>query len=155
MNDFKPKIIVFCCNWGAGAETDVADTLDKHNPITIRTMCSGRIEPTFVFQAFAQGVDGVMIAGCHPRDCHYNSGNYKALRRVMLLKNMLAQLGIEPERLKLEWISASEASKLRSAVNGFIDEVAERGPLTINTRAPKERGFKRVLRNFAIPGTSH
>ncbi len=152
MSDFKPKIIIFCCNWGACAETDVADTLDNHNPITIRTMCSGRIESTFIFQAFAQGADGVMIAGCPLGDCHYNSGNYKTRRRIVLLKNMLTQLGIEPERLKLEWISASEASKLRSAVNGFIDEVTERGPLTLNTRAPKETGFKRFLKNFALPG---
>ncbi len=152
MNDFKPKIIIFRCNWGTCAGTDFADTLNNHNLRTIRTMCSGRIEPTFVFQAFAQGADGVMIAGCPPGDCHYNSGNYKAMRRVMLLRNMLAQLGIEPERLKLEWISASEASKFCSSVNGFIDEVTERGPLTLNTRAPKETGFKRFLRNFALPG---
>ena len=152
MNDFKPKVIIFCCNWGSCAETDVTDTLNNHNPITIRTMCSGRIEPTFVFQAFAQGADGVMIAGCPPGDCHYNSGNYKAMRRVMLLRNMLAQLGIEPERLKLEWVSASEASKFCSSVNGFIDEVAERGPLTMNTRTPRETGFKRFLRNFTLPG---
>ena len=140
MSDFKPKIIIFCCNWGACAGTDVADTLNSHNPRTIRTMCSGRIEPTFVFQAFAQGADGVMIAGCHPGDCHYNSGNYKAMRRVMLLRNMLPQFGIEPERLKLEWISASEASKFQSTVNGFIDEITERGPLTLNTRATRETG---------------
>ena len=106
----------------------------------IRATCSGRIEPTFAFQAFAQGADGLMIAGCHPGDCHYNSGNYKAMRRVMLLRNMLPQLGVEPERLRLEWISASEASKFRSAVNGFIDEVTELGPLTLNTRATKETG---------------
>ena len=140
MSDFKPKIIIFCCNWGACAGTDVADTLDNHNPRTIRTMCSGRIDPTFVFFAFAKGADGVMVAGCHPGDCHYNSGNYKAMRRVMLLRNMLPQFGIEPERVKLEWISASEASKFQSTVNGFIDEVTERGPLTLNTRATRETG---------------
>ncbi len=149
MNDFKPKIIIFRCNWGTCAGTDVADTLNNHNPRTIRTMCSGRIEPTLVFQAFAQGADGVMIAGCHPGDCHYNSGNYKARRRIMLLKNVLTQFGIEPERLKLEWISASEASKLHSVVNGFIDEVTERGPLTLNTRVPKET--ESVLRKLALP----
>jgi len=143
MTNFKPKIVVFCCNWCSYAGADLAGTSRmKIKPYfrVIRTMCSGRIEPTFVFQAFAQGADGVMIAGCHPGDCHYNSGNYKAMRRVMLLRNMLPQLGIEPERLRLEWISASEASKFRSAVNGFIDEVTERGPLTLNTRAPKETG---------------
>ena len=97
----------------------------------IRTMCSGRIEPTFVLHAFAQGADGVMLAGCHPGDCHYNSGNYKTRRRVMLLKNTLPQLGIESKRLRLEWISASEAPKFRSTVNEFIDEVIKLGPLNI------------------------
>ena len=143
MTDFKPKIVVFCCNWCSYAGADLAGTSRmKIKPYfrVIRTMCSGRIEPTFIFQAFAQGADGVMIAGCHPGDCHYNSGNYKAMRRVMLLRNMLPQLGIESERLKLEWISASEASKFRSAINGFIDEVTERGPLTPNMRATKETG---------------
>jgi len=138
MKDFAPKIIIFCCNWGACAGADVADISNNHR--TIRTMCSGRIEPTFILQAFDQGADGVMIAGCHPGDCHYNSGNYKAKRRIILLKNMLLQLGIEPERLKLEWVSASEASKFQSSVNGFIDEVTERGPLTLNTGAIKETG---------------
>jgi len=143
MTDFKPKVVVFCCNWCSYAGADLAGTSRmKIKPYfrVIRAMCSGRIEPTFVFQAFAQGADGVMIAGCHPGDCHYNSGNYKTMRRVMLLRNMLPQLGVEPERLRLEWISASEASKFRSAVNGFIDEVTELGPLTLNTRATKETG---------------
>ena len=141
MSDFAPKIVIFCCNWGACAGTDVADLSRLKNESysrVIRVMCSGRIEPTFVFQAFAKGADGVMIAGCPPGDCHYNRGNYKAMRRVMLLRNMLPQLGIEPERLRLEWISASEGSKFQSAVNGFIDEVTELGPLTLNTRATKE-----------------
>ena len=143
MTNFEPKIVVFCCNWCSYAGADLAGTSRmKIKPYfrVIRTMCSGKIEPTFVFQAFAQGADGVMIAGCHPGDCHYNSGNYKAMRRVMLLRNMLAQFGIEPERLKLEWISASEASKFQSTVNGFIDEVTERGPLTLNKRATRETG---------------
>ncbi len=132
MSDFEPKIIIFCCNWGACAEANVADTSNNHNHRTIRTMCSGKIEPTFILQAFDQGADGVMIAGCHPGDCHYNSGNYKAKRRVMLLKNMLPQLGVEPERLGLEWISTSETSKFQSAVNGFTDKITGLGPLTLN-----------------------
>ena len=133
-NGFEPKIIVFCCNWCSYAGADLAGTSRlKIKPYfrVIRTMCSGRIEPTFIFHAFAQGADGVMIAGCHPGDCHYNAGNYKVRRRIMLLKNMLPQLGIEPERLRLEWISASEAVIFQSAVNGFIDEVTELGPLYI------------------------
>ena len=138
MKDFVPKIIIFCCAWSAYARADLVGTSRMRiKPYfrVIRTMCSGRIEPTFIFQAFAQGADGVMIAGCHPGDCHYNSGNYKAMRRVMLLRNVLPQLGIEPERLKMEWISASEASKFQSSVNGFIDEVTELSPLRLNKKA--------------------
>jgi len=135
MVDFEPKIVVFCCNWCSYAGADLAGISRlKIKPYfrIIRTMCSGRIEPIFIFHAFAEGADGVMIAGCHPGDCHYNSGNYKARRRVVLLKNMLPQLGIESERLRLEWISASEAPQFQSAVNGFIDEVTELGPLKSN-----------------------
>jgi len=137
-NGFEPKIVVFCCNWCSYAGADLAGTSRlkiKPNFRTIRTMCSGRIEPSFIFHAFAHGADGVMIAGCHPGDCHYNSGNYKALRRAMLLKNMLPQLGIEPERLRLEWISASEALKFQSTVNEFIDEITGLGPLTLSEKA--------------------
>jgi len=136
-NGFEPKIIVFCCNWCSYAGADLAGTSRlkiKPHFRTIRTMCSGRIEPSFIVHAFARGADGVMIAGCHPGDCHYNSGNYKALRRAMLLKNMLPQLGIEPERLRLEWISASEASKFQSTVNAFIDEITGLGPLTLDEK---------------------
>jgi len=137
MTDFEPKIVVFCCNWCSYAGADLAGTSRmKIKPYfrIIRTMCSGRVEPSFILHAFTRGADGVMLAGCHPGDCHYSSGNYKARRRVMLLKNMLPQFGIEPERLRLEWISASEAPQFQSAVNGFIDEVTELGPLTLNKK---------------------
>ena len=136
MKDFKPKILVFCCNWCSYAGADLAGTSRlkiKPNFRVIRTMCSGRLEPSFIFHAFARKADGVMIAGCHPGDCHYNSGNYKTRRRIMLLKNMLPQLGVEPERLRLEWISASEGTKFQSTVNGFIDEITELGPLHGNS----------------------
>jgi len=129
---FQPKVIVFCCNWCSYAGADLAGTSRlKINPNfrVIRIMCSGRVEPSFVFHAFAKGADGVMIAGCHPGDCHYSSGNYKARRRVLLLKKTLPQLSLEPERLRLEWISASEGAKFRSTVNEFIDQLTELGPL--------------------------
>jgi F420-non-reducing hydrogenase iron-sulfur subunit len=132
MTDFEPKIVVFCCNWCSYAGADLAGTSRlkiKPNFRVIRTMCSGRLEPSLILYAFTKGADGVMVAGCHPGDCHYNSGNYKARRRVMLLKDMLPQLGIEPERLRLEWISASEGTIFRSTVNGFIDEITGLGPL--------------------------
>jgi len=136
MTDFQPKIVVFCCNWCSYAGADLAGTSRlkiKPNFRVIRTMCSGRLEPSFILYAFAKGADGVMVAGCHPGDCHYSSGNYKARRRVTLLKNMLPQLGIEPERLSLEWISASEGTIFRSAVNEFIDEITRLGPLQGNS----------------------
>ena len=132
MNDFKPKTLVFCCNWCSYAGADLAGTsrlqMKPYSQI-IRTMCSARIDPTFILYAFAQGVDGVLVAGCHPGDCHYLSGNYKTLRRVTLLKNMLQQMGIETDMLRLEWISASEASKFQNTVNEFIDKITELGPL--------------------------
>jgi len=132
MKDFEPKIIVFCCNWCSYAGADLAGTSRlQMKPYfrIIRTMCSGRVDPTFILKAFTSGADGVMVAGCHPGDCHYIAGNYKAMRRAILLKNMLPQLGIEPERLRLEWISASEGVKFRDTVNEFIDKVIKLGPL--------------------------
>jgi len=124
MSDFAPKIIVFCCSWCShdGAALAGASRL-------IRTMCSGRVEPTFILYAFSRGADGVMVVGCPPGDCHYTSGNYKTRRRVMLLKNTLPQLGIEPERLRLEWISAAEGTKFPSALKAFTNEIARLGPL--------------------------
>jgi len=131
---FEPKIVVFCCNWYSTAGADIAGIFKlKIEPysLMIRTMCSGRVEPTFVLHAFSSGADGVMVIGCHPGDCHYESGNYKARRRIMLLKNTLLQLGIEPERLRLELIPESEGSKLQSLMSGFIDKLTELGPVNI------------------------
>ena len=136
-NGFEPKILVFCCNWCSYAGADLAGTSRlkiKPQFRIIRTMCSGRVDPSLILYAFKRGADGVLVAGCHPGDCHYNSGNYKARRRITLLKNMLPQLGIEPKRLRLDWISASEAPKFQSTVNEFIDEVTELGPITSNEK---------------------
>jgi coenzyme F420-reducing hydrogenase delta subunit len=132
MTDFEPKIVVFCCNWCSPAGTDLAGSSKlESNPYSkiIKITCTGRIEPNFIFRAFAKGADGIMIAGCHPGDCHYISGNLKARRIITLIKNLLPQLGIEPERLRLEWISTSEAAKFQSAADEFIDEVTKLGPL--------------------------
>jgi len=93
-------------------------------------MCSGRVDPSFILQAFAGGADGVMVTGCHLGDCHYETGNHKTLRRIRLLKRMLTQLGIDPERLRLEWVSPDEASKLRSAVSEFTSKIVELGPIS-------------------------
>jgi F420-non-reducing hydrogenase iron-sulfur subunit len=92
-------------------------------------MCSGRIDPQFVLDAFSKGADGVLIGGCHPNDCHYQEGNYKCLRRFNLLKRVAQQMGIEDQRLRLEWISAAEADRLRVVVNDMVEKVRALGPL--------------------------
>ena len=104
------------------------------NVRVIRLMCSGRVDPQFILDAFAKGADGVLIGGCHPGDCHYVEGNYKTLRRFEMLKRLLAQMGIEPSRLRLEWISASEGEKVRAVVNEMVEQVKALGPLNLPGR---------------------
>ena len=128
MNEFEPKVVVFRCNW-CSRDGEASKMESKPNSKIIRTMCSSRVDPSFVLKAFASGADGVMIMGCHPGDCHYLSGNYKTMRRVMLLRNMLSQFGIEPERLGLEWIVPSEETKLPEVVGNFTNKVKELGPI--------------------------
>ena len=121
-----PKIVVFACNWCSYAAMDLAGTSRMAYPPNmrvIRVMCSGRIDPQFILKAFKEGASGVLVAGCHPGDCHYMEGNYKALRRVTLLRRMLDQLGIEKERFRLEWISASEGDKFMKVANEMVEEL--------------------------------
>ena len=131
-NCFEPKIIGFLCNWCSYAGADLAGVSRIQYPPNIRiirVMCSGRIDPVFVFEAFKNGADGVLVAGCHlPSDCHYISGNFKALRRITLLKRALQEFGIEPERLRLEWISASEGDKFAAVVRDMVAEIKKLGP---------------------------
>ena len=129
---FEPKIIGFLCNWCSYTGADLAGTARiKYAPNlrVVRVMCSGRVDPTFVIKAFAEGADGVLIAGCHPGDCHYQEGNYKALRRYRLLKKVLPEYGIEPERLRLEWVAASEGDRFATIVNEFTEQIRSLGPL--------------------------
>ena len=137
-NGFEPKIIGFLCNWCAYAGADLAGVSRIQYPPNIRiirVMCSGRIDPAFVLEAFKDGADGVLVAGCHlPSDCHYISGNFKALRRITLLKEVLRDFGIEPERLRLEWISASEGDKFAAVVRDMVDEVKKLGPNPLSSR---------------------
>ncbi len=133
MNEgFEPRIVAFLCNWCAYAGADLAGVSRIQYPPNIRiirVMCSGRIDPVFVFEAFKDGADGVLVAGCHlPSDCHYISGNFKALRRITLLRKTLKEFGIEPERLRLEWISASEGDKFAAVVRDMVDEIKKLGP---------------------------
>ncbi len=136
MSEFEPKIVVYACNWCTYAATDLAGTSRMSYPENvriIRVMCSGRVDPQFVLQAFADGADGVIVAGCHPpADCHYIEGNYKAYRRFELFRKLLEAFGIEKERFRLEWISAAEASRWVQVVNEMVAELKKLGPLKKN-----------------------
>jgi len=129
---FEPVIVGFLCNWCSYRAADLAGTSRLHyapNMRVIRVMCSGRVDPQFVLKALREGADGVMIAGCHPGECHYVEGNIKALRRFILLRRMLAQLGVEEERVQLVWASASEGKILAEAVDEMTEQVRALGPL--------------------------
>jgi len=129
---FEPKIIGFLCNWCSYAGADLAGVSRIQYPPNIRiirVMCSGRIDPAFVLEAFKDGADGVLVAGCHlPSDCHYISGNFKAMRRINLLQRVLKDFGIEPERLRLEWVSASEGDKWAAVVRTMVEDLKKLGP---------------------------
>ena len=132
---FEPKIVGILCKWCSYAGADLAGTSRKKyapNVRVVRVMCSGRVEPTFVLKAFEKGADGVLIAGCHPGDCHYTEGNYKMLRRFSLLKKLLSQMGIEDERVRLEWVSASEGERFASIVDEMTEQVRKLGPFPRN-----------------------
>ena len=129
---FEPRIVAFFCNWCTYAAADLAGISRMKyapNAKVVRVMCSGRVDPDFVLEAFRSGADGVLIGGCHPGDCHYMEGNFKAMRRFLLLREVLEDFGIEPERFRLEWISASEADKVRTAVDRMVGDVRKLGPL--------------------------
>jgi len=128
--DFKPLIVSFCCNWCSYAGADLAGSSRLKYPAEvkiIRIPCSCRIDPLFVLRAFGRGADGVIINGCHPGDCHYSTGNYYTRRRMTLLFSMLDYLGIERERTRLEWVSASESAKFAAVMNEFVETLREMG----------------------------
>jgi F420-non-reducing hydrogenase iron-sulfur subunit len=133
-NGYNPRIVAFLCNWCTYTGADLAGVSRlKTSPSVriIRTMCSGRVDPSFILKAFKLGADGVMIGGCHIGDCHYSEGNYKTLRRVEFLKIMLKEFGIDSSRLRLEWISASEAEKFADITLDFEKQIREIGPLQL------------------------
>jgi F420-non-reducing hydrogenase iron-sulfur subunit len=138
--NFEPKIVGIFCNWCTYAAADLAGVSRMQYAPTlriVRVMCSGRIHPEFILWAFKNGADGVLIGGCHPGDCHYIEGNYKTLRRYHLLKKLVKQFGIEEERLRLEWISASEADKLVKVTNEFTETLKKLGPLSLREKLPE------------------
>jgi F420-non-reducing hydrogenase iron-sulfur subunit len=132
MKRFEPVIVGFLCNWCAYEGADAAGRARKPYPVNlrvIRVLCSGRTDPQFVMEAFKEGADGVVILGCHPGECHYKEGNFQTLKRYTILKKMLVQFGIEEDRLKLDWISASERDKFVEVVSEMVEKVRKLGPL--------------------------
>ncbi|OYT61087.1 methyl-viologen-reducing hydrogenase subunit delta [Thermoplasmatales archaeon ex4484_30] len=128
---FEPKIVAFLCNWCSYAGADLAGVSRLKYPpnvVPIRVMCSGRVDPEFILHALKKGADGVLIGGCHPGDCHYVSGNYRTRKRVTLMKKLLEEIGINPRRLRLEWISASEGDKFARVMTEFTEEIKKLGP---------------------------
>jgi len=135
---FEPRIVAFFCNWCTYTAADLAGISRMTyapNVRVIRLMCSGRLDPQFVLAALRGGADGVLIGGCHPGDCHYQLGNYNAQRRVLLLKRMLRAMGIEDERVRLEWISAAEGEKVQRVCNEMTAQLRRLGPLRLSAPA--------------------
>lgn len=131
MAEFEPKIISFLCNWCSYAGADFAGTSRIQYPATTRAihvMCTGRIDPTHILKAFAEGADGVLVAGCHLDECHYLVGNYKAEKRVKFVKDLLEEVGIEKERLMLGWVSAAEGERFSNTVKEFTERIKKLGP---------------------------
>ncbi len=150
---FEPRIVGFLCNWCTYTGADLAGTARvKYSPNirSIRVMCSGRVDPVFVIKALFEGADGVLIGGCHPGDCHYQEGNYKALRRYLLLKRILPEYGIEAGRVRLEWVSASEGERFGHVVDEFTEEIRALGPLKV-----KESLFESMKTDVAHHGEEH
>ncbi len=132
--EFEPKVIAFLCNWCSYAGADLAGTSRMQYPPhvrIIRLMCSGGLDPLYVFRALLGGADGVLIGGCHPGDCHYTNGNYKARRRVAVLKNILRELGMGEDLVWLRWISASEGARFAQTISEIVEDLKQKGPNTL------------------------
>ncbi|MDG6225661.1 MAG: hydrogenase iron-sulfur subunit [Candidatus Thermoplasmatota archaeon] len=131
MSDFEPVVVAFLCNWCSYAGADLAGTSRLKYPPnvrSIRVMCSGRVDPVFVLDALKEGIDGVLVAGCHPGDCHYQSGNYKTNRKMKLIQRLLKDLNMDPRRVRFDYISASEGQKFADVVTEFVQTLKELGP---------------------------
>ncbi len=129
---FEPKILGILCNWCTYSAADSAGAAHisyAPNVNVVRVMCTGRIDPQFILSALSGGMDGVLVCGCHPGDCHYVNGNCKAAGRFHLMKSMLVEMGIEPERIRLEWISASESDRYATVIDEMTEQVRACGPL--------------------------
>ena len=148
---FEPRILGFLCNWCSYTGADLAGTARLKYPpnvLGIRVMCSGRVDPGFILEAFRAGADGVLVCGCHPGDCHYVEGNYKCLRRIPLTKTLLQGFGVDSRRLRLEWVSASEGALFKDVITSFTEQIRELGPLKL-----KEWNFDPAMPDVVYAGT--
>ena len=135
---FEPRIVAFLCRWCSYAGADLAGVSRMTYPpnvVPMRVNCSGRVDVGMVLKALEMGADGVLIGGCHPGDCHYVNGNYKTRRRIEVLRNALADTGLSPDRVRLEWISASEGRKFRDTMTEFTETIRELGPSPVAMEA--------------------
>lgn len=131
--EFEPRIVAFMCNWCTYAGADNAGVARMESPanvLPIRVMCSGRVSPEMVLRAFRAGADGVLVMGCHIGDCHYSSGNHRTIKRFPLLHNLLGYAGINPDRLRLAWVSAAESPRFVQVTKEFTETIRELGPLS-------------------------
>ena len=132
MSEFEPNIVAFLCNWCSYAGADLTGTTRIHYPPTvkvIRVMCTGRVNPLFVAQVLRTGADGVLISGCHPGECHYMKGNFLARRRFLIMRNLLEFIGIDPQRIRMSWVSASEGRKFADVITEVTEDIKKLGPL--------------------------
>jgi F420-non-reducing hydrogenase iron-sulfur subunit len=140
VDNFEPKIVCFACRWCSYAGADMAGTSRLQYPPNariIRVNCSGRVDPNFILRALKLNADGVLIAGCHYGDCHYLTGNYQTARRIALLKEYLKELHINPDRLRLEWISAAEGTKFAETMKDFVNQIKTLGPNPLVNGGPE------------------
>lgn len=136
MSDYEPKIVALLCKWCTYAGADLAGTSRLQYPPNVRSirlMCSGAVDPVYIIKALLDGADGVLIGGCHPGDCHYLSGNYKARRRITILKTILEQLGLDPDRVWLRWISAGEGQVFANTITEMTEALKKKGPSPFRT----------------------
>ncbi|MCD6310779.1 MAG: hydrogenase iron-sulfur subunit [Candidatus Eremiobacteraeota bacterium] len=134
---WEPRIVGFLCRWCSYAGADLAGSSRIEYPPNVRVIrvpCSGRVDPLYILRAFRKGADGVLVAGCHPGDCHYSEGNYYARRRMDIMRKLLDYIGIEPERFRLEWVSASEGKRFADVIKNMTEQVKKLGPLDLKDK---------------------
>jgi F420-non-reducing hydrogenase iron-sulfur subunit len=131
LTDFQPTILAFCCNWCSYAGADLAGVSRLQMPPNvhvIRVMCSASVKPEYVLKALSQGIDGVLVLGCHIGDCHYMTGNHRTAKRMPLVQKVLKETGIDEKRMKLDWVSAAEGEKFQKVITDFVEDIQKLGP---------------------------